>query len=76
MINYEKLTSEIAENVRALIAESGYQTVAAFCAATGLPSSTVSRLASGERVPTLQSLVDIANATGTSLAKLLGPEAF
>lgn len=76
MIDYARLTSEIAENMRALIAESGYQTVAAFCAATGLSESTINRIASGQRVPTLQTLVDIANAVDTSFAKLLGPEAF
>lgn len=75
-IDYGKVVDEISENVRALVASSGYCTVAEFCRATGLHESSITRIASGKRIPTLKSLVDIANAADVPLAKLLGPEAY
>lgn len=76
MINYDRMVEELAENVRAAIASSGYTTISDFCKAKGLHESSVTRIASGKRVPTLKSLVEIANAVGVSFATLMGPEAF
>ena len=76
MINYDKMLEELAENVRAAIASSGYCSINEFCKANGLHESSVTRIASGKRVPTLKSLVEIANAADVSFAKLMGPEAF
>lgn len=75
-IDYGKLMADISENIRALIAKSGYCTAAEFCRAYGLHESNITRFAAGTRVPTIKSLVEIANATGVSLAELMGPEAF
>lgn len=76
MINYDKMLEGLAENVRAVIATSGYCTISEFCKAKGLRESSVTRIASGKRVPTLKSLVEIANAADVSFAKPIGPEAF
>jgi len=76
MIDYDKLVSELSENVRAAVASSGYCSISEFCKAKGLHQSSVTRIASGKRIPTLKSLVEIANAAGVSFASLMGPEAF
>lgn len=76
MIDYDKVVQEISENVRALIASSGYCSINAFCQAKGLHESSVDRIASGRCVPTLKTLVEIANGADVSLAQILGPEAF
>lgn len=76
MVDYELVIQEISENVRALVASSGYCSVSAFCQAKRLPESSVERIAAGRCAPTLKTLVEIANGAGVSLAQILGPEAF
>jgi len=76
MIDYEKMSEGLAENVRAVVAESGYCSVGEFCRAKGLSRSVVTRIASKKCVPTLKSLIEIANAADVPLTKLLPAEAF
>lgn len=76
MIDYERVLSEVSENIQAAITNNGYCTVGEFCKDKGLHESTVIKIVKGKRAPMLKSLVEIANAADVSLAQLLGPEAF
>jgi transcriptional regulator with XRE-family HTH domain len=68
----DRTLGAVGPRLRALRQEHG-ATLAALSASTGISVSTLSRLESGARRPTLELLLPIARAHGVSLDALVGP---
>lgn len=65
----------LARRIRALVAASGFSQVE-IARSIGVDKSTVSKWIKGERTPTMQNLVDLAELLGVEMKELWdGPEA-
>ncbi|MEV6952517.1 helix-turn-helix domain-containing protein [Streptomyces sp. NPDC051183] len=68
---YQQVLDEVAPRLRALRAKRGL-TLAALSEATGISKSTLSRLESGQRRPSLELLLPLAGTYGVALDDLVG----
>ncbi|MFC9330126.1 helix-turn-helix domain-containing protein [Kitasatospora sp. NPDC057015] len=68
---YQAVLDEVAPRLRRLRAKQGV-TLAALAEATGISKSTLSRLESGQRRPSLELLLPLAGAYGVPLDDLVG----
>jgi transcriptional regulator with XRE-family HTH domain len=71
MDDWEKTLGAVGSQLRALRQDRG-STLAELSAATGIPVSTLSRLESGSRRPTLKQLLSLAKAHHVTLDELVG----
>src|SRR3978361_1220105 len=71
MAEFSETLENVGRRLRALRVERG-ATLTDLAAATGISVSTLSRLESGDRKPTLELLLPLARAHGAALDELVG----